>query len=295
MDSALVSAYRWHRAALAAGKAPPPLRNSFRMHDAYQAAHAKANAFMCLRHARADVAAGTARHWSRPFNDRRNGFWKAGGSERMQWIERPADIGLRFVGYADEIDVQHTKHTGWFVDDDGVRGTLRGVVYQLPSRAGSLQFVVGYEESEGRGTAIDFGTVHRLAAERDQWATRPVEHYLVARIARAADKLAEGEADEQRDYNRAYDAGVVYRQLGEEIAEAKADAKPALIALVASGCEAVREAAEEFVDSIRELIDARRELASGDYDGPRGYLGFWSGDPDLRSAFNDGAEKAVLA
>ncbi len=96
------------------------------------------------------------RRWPR---DRRFGALGAPfGHDRLRWAEDPASIGLRFVGFADELvgRGRGIEHRGWYTDCDGLGETLRGAVYQLPGRKGRARYLAAYREgSEGmRGKAF---------------------------------------------------------------------------------------------------------------------------------------------
>lgn len=297
----LLSTYRWHRDEIAAGRRPPS-SNSFQWTAAYEALHRRAPALMALKQAKADLEAGKRRHWSKPLNQRVNGFWKGRGTDKMQWIESPADIGLRFVGYADKIVT--LDHEGWYRDED-CGDVIRGVVYRLPGRNGRAQFVAGYDDPDNEGTAaIDWSTVY--VGERSDYGTDASESEAARDAARRADSLAEETAGEQRDYDRAWQAGSMWARLGEEIGELRTELKAMLAerraakaamdtAFLPTICEQIRDFIEDKLEEVAEKRKERADLADGDYDKGRLYLGFYTGDAELRHAFNDGAGEVVLA
>lgn len=96
------------------------------------------------------------------------------------WVEKPEDVGLRFVNYADKIVRLH--HKGWFCDEfqDHV---MRGVVYRLPHSRG---FVAGHSDPYRDGPAF----LHLVLAgdERD--------------AAFWADSIAQYEAEQEREYEQ---------------------------------------------------------------------------------------------
>lgn len=259
-----------------------------------------------LARARADVANGTERH---NFNyiSRLHYF-----NGRMSWVERPADIGLRFVGYADKI--VSLRHTGWYTDPEGERETLRGVVYQLPGRNGKPLFVAGHDNTDngaadsGGPALIDFGTLYEgegteLVKPRDGWSaywayeTNPADHDGAKEAARGADSFAEKRAEEEREYQTAWQAGSMYAMEGERIKEVR----KGMLALMKERreimystdtgkpphaiCNALRGAIGDMLDTIREARAKRAQLKSGDFDG----LEFYEHDSSLQSAFADGA------
>ncbi len=126
------------------------------------------------------------------------------GYRGVRFVEHPED-GLRFVGFADKI-VSFIEHTGWYTVDEGWNGEpFRGVVYRLPAGRG---FVPGYVHvgcSDDDGAILAFGEIEET--ERD--------------AAIAADRFAETEAEHERGYHRAWDAGRRVEQIDEEIAESR--------------------------------------------------------------------------
>ena len=126
----------------------------------------------------------------------------------LRFVENP-EIGLRCVGYADKI-LDHLRHKGWYTYDDGdPSGTLRGVVYQLPARKGKEQYVYGYVETD----TVDDGAVLCF----DLCESKEI-------AARRADQCAESEAESERDFHRAWDAGRRVEALDEEIKEVRQEA-----------------------------------------------------------------------
>ena len=69
----------------------------------------------------------------------------APGERGGRWIESPAAMGFRFVGWSDEVggrSFRRVDHSGWFLMPDGDGGEVaRGCVYQMPSRDGRAVYV----------------------------------------------------------------------------------------------------------------------------------------------------------
>lgn len=151
--------------------------------------------------ARGDIAAGRERHTfsygGRPLNY----GWGNSRSDEGIWVERLDAAGLRFVDYADKL--VGLGHTGWYTEDDGDNGeSLRGVVVRMSARDGSSRYLPAYECPNIPGSyRID---VREIYSESDE-------------CARAADSFAESNAEQERDYNRAWQAGRRYEDLAEEI------------------------------------------------------------------------------
>ena len=85
-----------------------------------------------LEAAKRDVANGT---------DRYTDFTGLGapGDRGGRWTDRPEAIGLRFVGWSDEL--AGISHTGWFLDSDIQDDVARGCVYATPSRRGVATYI----------------------------------------------------------------------------------------------------------------------------------------------------------
>lgn len=281
ISTELLNAYKFHRATYPSGT---PRAVALQAPLALIAAHI-------------DVAAGKARypHGARhsalgaPFN---------GG---LRWSESPADIGLRFVGYADKL--ARIDHTGWFTDEFQ-DSTVRGVVYQLPGSNGAPRYLAGYDNADngaadkGGPAAIDFSTVWEgLPGER------PEEHGVVVDAARAADSLAERMAEKEREYQAASSAGFAWADRGEEIASDRAALRALLAerrqvkaagAAYPSICAALTDKARALISGIARLREERAELASGNGLGRESVHAFYP-SAELRAAFNNGAGSQVLA
>jgi len=163
------------------------------------------------------------------------------GSDTVRHVDKWAQLGLRFVGNADEL--VRLDHTGWFTDEDGFGETLRGGVWQLPAHKGRVRLLYGYREIEGRsemnpGSAV-LCVSHIVDEPADDSGNIPEE--AVKEAARFADGLAESAAEEARDYR------AVYKE-GEKAAEADEEAM---------------EARKELLPLLAEMRTFRREYANG--------------------------------
>jgi hypothetical protein len=208
--------------------------------------------------------------------------------------------GWRLLGRADEVPKREgsrrVDHTGWYTDPHGDTGTLAGYVLQLPARGGKPQYLPGTAHTEYDGV-----TVYPL----DRYDS-PLD------AAGAADHIAEREAESEREYNAAWQAGSRWAQLGEEVAElrrgiirAVRQFKEARKALQPDGrttwtgietgkpvsgrfealCDIIRSDIADDLESIRQAREEREKLAEGDADE----LGFYAADPRLAAAFSEGA------
>lgn len=114
--------------------------------------------------------------------------------------------GLRLVGFADEI--VRIDHKGWYIRDDEYDETYRGVVYQLPSHKGETRFAYGYADPDNDDCAL-------LCLDTEETKED---------AARAADRFAEIFAEQERDYNRAWQAGRRYEDLADEVKDLRSEA-----------------------------------------------------------------------
>lgn len=326
--AALADAFRWHRAIMRAdtfgpGRKPSDVRNyALRPY----AMNTRAN--HALELARADVAAGKARYPSKgkpapavTWQPVAEGLPQSLCSERLAYVEKPANAGLREVGAvnADEsrsgLWASGRAHEpfGWYADSDygNTNGTVHGMVYQLQGRDGEARFVAGYRftEHDGEGVTIDFGTIYaesttyeektRLYGSSRWYQDSPCDMDSACDAARVADGMAKRAAEDERDYSNAWQAGARWRDLGEEIVTTRAD----VVALLGERREAqrqlgagafaqvrgaIRSQVSTMLETIAEAREERAKLAAGDYVS-EWLPGFWHGDKRLRSAFCDGA------
>nr|ARB13533.1 hypothetical protein Ccr10_gp005 [Caulobacter phage Ccr10]ARB13858.1 hypothetical protein Ccr10_gp328 [Caulobacter phage Ccr10]ARB14562.1 hypothetical protein Ccr29_gp005 [Caulobacter phage Ccr29]ARB14897.1 hypothetical protein Ccr29_gp341 [Caulobacter phage Ccr29] len=201
-------------------------------------------------------------------------------SEDRKAYHAPAwPAGWRVLGTAEEVcrkeGSRRVEHSGWYTTPDDYSATLSGYVLQIPARDGVAQYVAGVAHSE-----FDRVTVY---------PSRRFDNPLDA--ASAADQIAERDAEEEREYQSAWQAGVRFAELGAEVKEARAEAlailgerrkvkgleTPAL-------CGAIRAQVESLLEKIEEARAKRDALAQGNDPG----LMFYP-SPRLVAAFNEGA------
>lgn len=229
----------------------PELATCFRYHRQFGK-----SAMRAIELAREDIANGKTRYPRESYRFGENSPFKSGG-DSLRWIERPAEIGLRKVGFADQV-YKGIEHNGWYTDDEGDRETMRGIVYQFPARDGKPRFVSGYADpcntdKEGnRPAALSFEI---FDDEKE--------------AARNADSIANYAAEEERDYNRAWQAGRKFEELGDDISRAR-KACLSLIRETKAACEAIKQyagikatiraAVAEYVSDIRKAQKERDKL-----------------------------------
>jgi hypothetical protein len=157
---------------------------------------------VALASARQDVASGKHRY-PRDIAVCGKAF-SAFGETAMRWIEN-AESMMRKVGFADKICTS-IDHRGWYADDDCDQ-IIRGVVYQLPTRGGKLQFAYGYADPINDGAAC---LSCDLTDDKDS-------------AARWADAIAERVAEAERDYQAAWRAGRAFDDLGDSVKTMRAE------------------------------------------------------------------------
>jgi hypothetical protein len=299
----LLAAYRFHRNAEPREWSKP---------SPYCAAR------IALARALHDVASGDAR-FPRIGKPLPAACWQASDKprtmQRLAYVEIPAAAGLRLVGkvepesYGGSGCWMRRDHGGWFTLPHGEtfkdgHGFAWGVVFQLPARDGKARFVAGYAYggTDPAGSAtVDFGTIYEgERGDNDSWEGAKGNR-AARKAAYAADALARHAAEEERNYQTAYEAGSEYDERNGVIhGERKrtlqllAEFRQARAALAGNAyealCGAIRDKVKASLATIRKARLEREKLASGDYAG----LEFWNGDARLRAAFNEGACATVL-
>ena len=202
------------------------------------------------------------------------------GSDGLRWSDDPRAVGLRFVGFADDIAGRAIEHRGWFTDCDGCGEVLRGAVYQLPGRKGRTRYLAAYREgSEGKRGWTDMGydgaaaIACREVFEAERGDSDAPE--AAREAARRADSIAETVARDQREYNDAWQAARRWSDLADDIAEIRAQARQLVAdmrAAIKSGvtaapsiCAALRTALRGLIKGAAELKAERESLADGFY------------------------------
>jgi hypothetical protein len=260
------------------------------------------SAARALELARLDIAEETPRYPELPGNG-----LSGSSADQLRWVERPADIGLRFVGFADEMTERVIEHKGYFSEPNGLDGeTYRGAVYQLPGRDGRAMYVAGYREGsircsgswrdEDSGAArLDLRNIYR--GEPDDGVHIPGTASLEAVMA--SDETAMRHAEREREYNEVWSNGAHFQRLGEAIATARTFAGELLgelrqlRSLRPAGAVHTPRVCATFRDKLailrREITESRAERARilADHEHMRGT---WR--QRLWDAFADGADLA---
>lgn len=153
----------------------------------------------------------------------------------LRWIEN-VSAGLRVKPAH---DVARLSHTGWYVDTFESEAQ-HGVVVQLPARGGKPCFYPGVSDPYNDDCArVDFSGAYDDAEE----------------CARAADRMAEHDAEEQRQYCEADQLGRRYACIMEEAREARKNALQLISAFKADRAEG-KTARPTVCAAIRDQIDS---------------------------------------
>lgn len=124
--------------------------------------------------------------------------------DKYRWVENVSD-GLRKVGNAD--DVIRLGHTGWFVDNFQDE-TVRGEVYQLPSRGVECQYVPAVNDPWNKDCAcVDFSSITNDKEDCARWA----------------DSMAERWAESEREFQAKEQARIRLEEIEDEIKQLYAD------------------------------------------------------------------------
>lgn len=234
--------------------------------------------------ARADVAANRVHH-PRPVKWSRFGAVDTMGA---RWTDDPKANGFRFVGTAFDLIGNPRGATGWFTDIDQSEKTF-GEVWRLPSRNGRPLYVAAIIDPDNNGRAfflgkhdVEYGSI----GGEDDDTPRDV--------ARFADSRAERYAENEREYQTAWQAGNRWREAKEE----RGEVRRRLLALIAETRKAcpsldqfaaikatIRDTIERGREEMSDLLDRMDRLAEGDEK----YFEFYP-SPRLVDAFNEGRE-----
>jgi hypothetical protein len=208
--------------------------------------------------ARKDIAENKTRHALSAVGAMRGGAdWKI-GRDSVFFCEWP-DAYMRRVGFVDEIPNESrmrgkmVDHKGWYLEDDYSGEVARGVVFQLPAHKGKCRYLSAIADPHNDGPAIlSLGLFDELSE-----------------AARNADQLAERYAETERDYNRAWQAGQRYSELGADIAEHRSDCLALIREIKAQGaafgpaiCSTLRAHVESHLRDIGKARSKRAELVS---------------------------------
>lgn len=276
------------------------------------------------------IDAAEARQARRPINAAgtwrggRPGSWGRDESRGLFFLEEEEGGGLfRFVG---RVQPQESRPSGlwdsrgdcgWITDPSGDvfkdgTGLCFGVVFQLAGRDGKARFVAGYQfGGQCGGPALDLRTIYE-SESRDEWNTNQREQEAAEEAARAADSMAKAAAEEEREYQTAWQAGAAWQSKEEEresLKEEAAEARRQILAILKERraamtnpaitdagffalCDAIRGRVRGLVADIQaarerraELAEEQAELAAGDAEE----LCFWPGDKRLAAAFCEAA------
>lgn len=248
---------------------------------AYKAAiERRARLYLYCRHVArysAETALGMAlgakyesrRHWKQYYGPKGGaGAAFDVGGESLRWIESTADAGLRFVGYADKL--ARLRHTGWHMESDGGGDVIRGAVWQVAGKGGQARLVYGYVMTDWKGEETNPGAgavcLSPVAVNGADLSDESAD------VARQADRLAEIQAEKEREYRDFYDSGrraaeldseqrdgrKEAAELATEIRRARKVESPAPVV-----CAALRAQLNSLLRDVRKARDKRDSLWTG--------------------------------
>jgi hypothetical protein len=168
------------------------------------------------------------------------------------YLESDFMPGLRWT-WADKVDGSGIDHTGWHTIEGGGTEDMRGIVMRLPRGRG---FLAGWSLGEG----MSFSMSRRIYADE-------------VAAARAADQMAERDAEKEREYQEALSAGTEAAEKDQEARDIRSDILQALRDLRTARAELrdaglatsdvmmrlCAKARREVVGMLRELKQARKE------------------------------------
>lgn len=207
----------------------------------------------------------------------------------LVYFEKPGEV-FRNIKPAHEVGGRYNRldiPRGYYGDNDSGNLCVAYVV-QLRGRNGEAFFLPGFrfEESDDSGLTIDTRGRAFESAKGDNWEQAERE------AARAADSLAESHAEQEREYDSAWQAGRQWAELKEEeegqrtqalaiLAERRA-ARGLNPAAFPSICEALRGQIKKACRRIAKSRKERAELVDSIYRESH------------KAAFCDGAELAAF-
>lgn len=216
------------------------------------------------RHARPAI-------WNPPYTDDSGNVWR--------WVETLEGSGLLVADENATESANGHRVTGYYTNDSQDESQHGVVLATRNPESPRARFFSAINDPCNRG------------AFRILWTSTDDRRDA----ARTADRLAERDAESQRDYNTAWQAGSRFARLAETVTELRREAlailaeRRAVRGIEAPNlCRAIRDRLESILGDIRDARTKRRDLREGDADG----FCFWPGDARLVAAFNDGAGSA---
>lgn len=269
-----------------------------------------------------DAQARADREWTRAYRLLNSGRSIRGDKMRAGhdsdkpgsvYVENPESYGFRLVGRV-AADTPRGEvwdkrgDSGWF-DNTLQDSLIYGLVYQLPARDGCARFVPAYADSDNPDSAlIDFASMETGTRDENDSYGGARDNATARDVARWADNMAQRVAEESREYDSAWQAGSAWAQAAEEMR----DARQAVLVILKerraaindsrlsdSGyfalCDAIRARVSDLLSDISDARARMARLADGDGATDSDYeRNFWTGDKELRGAFNEGAGETVL-
>jgi len=204
--------------------------------------------------------------------------FEAWGERAVVWCEDPGALGLRLVGFADEIARPNYAHmrgrrrrAGWFCSADNITGELaRGVVYRLPAKRGEERFLYGVADPNNDAAAVlSLGVVSGRSVDPGVF-DGPSYNEGARDAAYLADGMAENYAESKIDNAAAWDMGRDQAEAAHEAQTLRASLRGLLAEIREAGsnegrphiCETLRLAARRLYSEMHEARQRRDALAS---------------------------------
>lgn len=269
-----------------------------------------------------DAQARAQREWSRAWGLLNSGRSIRGNAMRAGhdsdkpgsvFIDDPESYGFRLVGRVAADTPRgpiwdNRGDSGWFDNAYGESfrdgsGLIFGLVYQLPARDGCPRFVPAYGNGDNDGVLMDFASMETGTRDSNCSYDGARGNDAARDAARSADSMAQHVAERAREYDSAWQAGSAWAQAAEELR----DARQAALAILKERrtvkgqegfpalCAAIRAQVRDLLGDIADARARMARLADGDGETDSDYCrNFWTGDSELRGAFNEGAGESVL-
>lgn len=211
---------------------------------------AKRNHFKCLRfYTEFAQSAWRSGRWPYPATDK-----KIGAGPDVFWSQEDKDIvhcdQVTFARFVEEAHkISDLRHTGWYADHHQDM-LFVGQVYQLTGADGEPRYLAGYRNTESDCITLDVGESFSVK----EWA------------ARAADSMAQHDAEKSRDFYAKDQAEQDIAEAKEQIHRINAEALPLIREVKGNQytpavCSAIKGQLAEFLAERRDqfrLIEKRR-------------------------------------
>lgn len=182
-------------------------------------------------------------------NPTAHGLYRKPGADSV-CVESSIVDGFRDCGAAHEIIT--LQYAGWYTDADAGEMYI-GHVWQLPGRDGEPCYLAGYLSSDGDGYVV---------MDANSTTGEPRLYWDRGDAARAADALAERDAERERDYNERWNEA---RRLADDADDAaqefRRNRRIMRLARVRGDVEILEHSRDEARSAIATIRAARERIA----------------------------------